>query len=620
MGEYGLTIYRLRVDPSQLKSLKLEIVTTAQGYNYPVDLCPVSRYPGACDVISYDESKTCCSERAALPYSMFFPSPPSPPGGGITPTNQAPPLAETYRPPPPPPSPPPPPPDGWSFCCVDDLPKSPYNLKYQGFRQTGSDTAYLFQLVVRKLNTSYPDFDGPEGGDCGQMNLRDLGVAIYDNLLIKSVQFNGTVMDYWTEAQGSLPDAKWVYINLFKDLSDFDEEVPIDYVVTVRGKVDALCPANEFLHSPAACEFALHGKDEDTHCCPHGATRRGGPVDECCVDDLEKAPYRIDYVKSVLSEPASTYDFFVKVVNVTGVDFDLEEPARCNHMTLDYAQIQIYKQVEVVQVMWEERIMSFNTTPATDYSDWLNVNGINRFINDFDPNMPVRLKITVKGFVRELCPAGWLLDAGGAVMCEYVLHGTQGDHSCCPHGVTRVSGEPSECGCRDDLPGTPYRLGYQLSGVTANNESLFNFDLGRVNSSAAIDYDGAPDKNFGVDVDCGTMNVKSITFVINKNVKVKAVMFNGFNYSFQYEPYTSTSKWLKVLDLGYSLTQLPSGPVHLTVVAEGAVTEMCPAASKFGSQASCEYRIYGVSTAYDLCCPAGVTSWFSPNLLGISQQ
>ncbi|GFR43382.1 hypothetical protein Agub_g4456 [Astrephomene gubernaculifera] len=628
VGSHGLTIYSMAVEPTVIRSMRLEVSTPPDGYNYPRDLCPMGRFAGSCDVISYDESKTCCAERAALPYELFFPPSSSPPGG-ITPDVNAPPS----RPPPPsppppsppsppppsppPPSPPPPPPDGWSYCCIDDLPKSPFNLKYMGWKLSGSDTAYQFQLTVHDVANS-TDFDGPEAGDCSQMNLRDMGVAIYNNLIVKSVQFNGTVQSHWDEGQGSQPDAKWVYINLFKTLEDFDSSTPVDFVITVRGQVDALCPANEYLHSANACEFTFHGKDGLSHCCPHGATKRTDPTDDCCVDDIEKAPYRMQYLHSYLSAATSEYEFAVKVVNVTNVDYDLVEPAQCDHMTLDYAQIQIYKNVEVVQVKWEERIMDFNVTEATDYSNWLNVNGINRFVNDFDPNAPTKFKVTVRGHVRELCPAGWLFDASGAFMCEYALHGSQGNHTCCPHFITEPGTYEPDCGCRDDTAGTPYLLGYQLAGE-GDNQTVFNFDLAQVNSSALVDFDGAPDLEFGVDVDCSGMGVKSITFAVNPDIEVQNVVFNGFNYSWQFEPYTDGAKWLKVLDIDYRPADFPSGqPVLLQVVAKGSgVSELCSAASQFGSQASCQYYIYGLS-GYDECCPSGITTW-SATILGGSR-
>ncbi|PNH06258.1 hypothetical protein TSOC_007379, partial [Tetrabaena socialis] len=554
LGVQGLTIYRMAVEPTQLRSMQLEVDTPMDGYNYPSDLCPNSRFPGSCDVISYDESKTCCAERAALPYEMFFPN-------TLPPASNEPTSAGTR--PPPSPSPPTPPPPSPPSPPRPIAPLLPSPESCDGFKQTGSDTAYLFQLVVRKIDFAYPDFDGPEDGDCSGMNLRDLGVAIYDNLLIKSVQFNGTLQDYWVEKQGVKPDAQWVYINTFRNLDDFQESNPIDFVITVRGKVDSLCPANEFLHSDNACEFTMHGKDGDQHCCPHGATKRGGPYDDCCVDDIEKAPYRVDYIKTVLTPNTTAYDFAIRVVNVTGTDFDLDEPAACDHMTLDYASIQIYKNVQVVQVMWEERIMSFNTTPATDYSNWLNINGINRFVTDFDPNMPTKFKVTVRGSVRELCPAGWIFDAGGATICEYALHGIQGNHTCCPHDITHPGDDTPDCGCRDDTAGTPYRLGYQLAGA-GPNLTMFNFDMAKVDPAASVDADGAPDQQFGADVDCSGMGVKSITFAVHPDLQVKDVIFNGFNYTWQFEPYTDSAKWLKILDLDYRPSDFPDGkPVPL---------------------------------------------------------
>ena len=162
-----------------------------------------------------------------------------------------------------------------------------------------------------------------------------------DNLLVKNVQFNGSAEDWFTQPSAVDPRSKWVYIDLFKTLEDFDPEVPVDVVITVRGKVDALCPANEFLHSSAACEFAMHGKYADTQCCPHGATKRQGPPDDCCVDDIEKSPYRMEVLRTNIKDNSTVFDLDIKVVNVTAKDFDAEELAMCDHMTLDYAQIQL---------------------------------------------------------------------------------------------------------------------------------------------------------------------------------------------------------------------------------------------------------------------------------------
>ncbi|PNH02679.1 hypothetical protein TSOC_011329 [Tetrabaena socialis] len=111
------------------------------------------------------------------------------------------------------------------------------------------------------------------------------------------------------------------------------------------------------------------------------------------------------------------------------------------------------------------------------------------------------------------------------------------------------------------------------------------------------------------------MGVKSITFAVHPDLQVKDVIFNGFNYTWQFEPYTDSAKWLKILDLDYRPSDFPDGkPVPLQILAQGpAVTELCPAASQFGSQSSCQYLVYGLS-GYDQCCPTGVTSWFNPSI------
>lgn len=636
----GLMIRGLDLNYTPLKSLQLSVFAPADDYERTGDLCPNSRFPDACDAIAYNKEETCCTERAALPRSLFFPDPPPPPGSGVQPGTTAPPPSpalsaspapspspETSSPspepsvdPPSPPSPvppspapPQPPPDGYDVCCIDDLPQAPYNLKYNGWKATGSDTAYLFQLIVRKVDPLYPDFDGPEVGHCSQMSLYDLGISIYDNLLVKEVLFDGMNYDYYT--QPSAVDSKWVYLDLRRQLSDFEDGVPVDVVIIVRGRVDSLCPANDFLHSTAACEFAMHGKDNTTQCCPHGATKRGPPPDDCCVDDIEKSPYRMQFLRSNTLTNETSFDFAVKVVNVTGPDFDLEEPALCDHMTLDYAQIQIYKNIEVLEVTWEGRVMDFNTTVATDYSKWLNINGINRFVSDFDPSVPARFLITVASYVRELCPAGWLFDAGGATICEYALHGTQGLHTCCPHHITTPGTIVDDCGCRDDLPGTPYRLGYSPAAADANS-TLFSFNLAAVDPNAVRDFDGAPDINQGLAVDCSAMGIKSVTFAVFKDLEVLAVLFNGFQYAWQIEPYTPTANWLKVLGIDYAASDFTPGQlVPLDVVVKGARPEMCPASALSGSQASCEYLVYGLD-GYSKCCPRGVTSWLTDSIFG----
>jgi hypothetical protein len=152
------------------------------------------------------------------------------------------------------------------------------------------------------------------GARCRGQGLRlaRLSLPADDNLLLKSVQFNGSaVSDFWTEAQGVRPGAQWLYIPVFKQYSDLSDGYPIDVVITVRGTVPELCPANDFLHSGVACEFVFHGKDDMSQCCPHGATRRAGPYDDCCVDDIEKSPYRVQYLASDIKANTTTYEFQV---------------------------------------------------------------------------------------------------------------------------------------------------------------------------------------------------------------------------------------------------------------------------------------------------------------------
>lgn len=93
--------------------------------------------------------------------------------------------------------------------------------------------------------------------------------------------------------------------------------------------------------SPNACEYAFHGRNELTQCCPHGITKKQGPPEDCCMDDLEKTPYRVEYVASAFGEESTAMDFQLRVVNVSGIDYDLYEPAVCDKMSLDYAQIQL---------------------------------------------------------------------------------------------------------------------------------------------------------------------------------------------------------------------------------------------------------------------------------------
>lgn len=93
--------------------------------------------------------------------------------------------------------------------------------------------------------------------------------------------------------------------------------------------------------SKNACEYVLHGRDDDQQCCPHSVTRKQGPPSDCCVDDLPNSPYRMRYLNHDLQPASTTYTFDIKLVtpNVTthdGVNLD-----DCSKMTLDYAMIQI---------------------------------------------------------------------------------------------------------------------------------------------------------------------------------------------------------------------------------------------------------------------------------------
>lgn len=59
----------------------------------------------------------------------------------------------------------------------------------------------------------------------------------------------------------------------------------------------------------------MHGRNlgTDYQCCPHGITLPQGPPDQCCVDDIEKTPYRIEYLKHVPSPDSTLFYFGVQV-------------------------------------------------------------------------------------------------------------------------------------------------------------------------------------------------------------------------------------------------------------------------------------------------------------------
>lgn len=234
--------------------------------------------------------------------------------------------------------------------------------------------------------------------------------------------------------------------------------------------------------------------------------------------------------------------------------------------------------------------MKYNITPATDNANWLYISEINRFVNDFT-QVPARLTIVLRGAVRELCPAGWLLGSGGAMVCEYTLLGAQSNNTCCPHGVTHLQADGKDSGCRADLDGAPYRLGNQVR-ASQDNQTLFNFDLTKVDKP-----NGA-----GSNVNCTEMSIRTISFAVRADVEIDDVTFNGYNYTWQLEPYTNNLNWLNILDIGYGAADLPlDAPVPLQILVKGnSTTYLCPS--------FCEYVIYG-AVGLDQCCPTGLTNW-----------
>jgi hypothetical protein len=95
----------------------------------------------------------------------------------------------------------------------------------------------------------------------------------------------------------------------------------------------------------------MHGIDfwanHSSQCCPHGITKPQGPPEDCCVDDLDKSPYRMNYIDSKITVKNTVMDFNLAVVPVSNVDFDKTEPAICDKMTLDWAQIQLCESREL---------------------------------------------------------------------------------------------------------------------------------------------------------------------------------------------------------------------------------------------------------------------------------
>lgn len=54
--------------------------------------------------------------------------------------------------------------------------------------------------------------------------------------------------------------------------------------------------------------------------------------------------------------------------------------------------------------------------------------------------------------------------------------------SCCPLGLTGWGPDGETCGCRDDVAGTPYRIGY-VEGVANASATTYTFNLASVDTS-----------------------------------------------------------------------------------------------------------------------------------------
>lgn len=266
---------------------------------------------------------------------------------------------------------------------------------------------------------------------------------------------------------------------------------------------------------------------------------------------------------------------------------------------------------------WDERIMPFNTTSHTSYSKWLNINGINRFVTDFDPNHDLRFTVKLRGWINEPCPAQWEW-GNNHITCEYVLHGRQSQFTCCPHGLTSKGPYSEDCGCRDDLTETPYRLGYVRDAANdATDTTTFNFNIAMVDPWRSQDFDGV-DFNIGSEVNCSGMNIKDLKLEVFNHMEVVDVTFNGARLDWQLTPNSPYSSWLWLLGVDYTQELfVPYVPMMVSITVRGSdATELCPASAVFGSSASCEYVVSGLSGPnYDQCCPKSVTSRYSPQRL-----
>ena len=74
----------------------------------------------------------------------------------------------------------------------------------------------------------------------------------------------------------------------------------------------------------------------------------------------------------------------------------------------------------------------------------------------------------------------------------------------------------------------------------------------------------------------------------------------------------------RILGVDYSTLDFePYKPLGLSITVEGSYLELCQASNYFGSEASCEYIVSGFqpSPFYGVCCPKGVTAYYSPSRL-----
>lgn len=367
-------------------------------------LCPIAMFPDNCDFTSFNADESCCPSTVALDAQYRF--------------------TETEGN------------DVNDHCCVDDMNASPFIVRFAGVESRGADTAFRFQLS-RKAVTSYIDLDGNAANrSCSNMALDDFGIAIYKDLDVKYVAFNGSVALWKIVRTGANPDAIWVNIAPKLAGSAITRQQPLDVLIVVAGAVTDLCPASKYMRAKNTCEISLHGTDPTGWCCPHGLTRTAPPPDECCVDDLDHSPYRLTLDGSVVSADSTEYTFRVSTTEVECVtDSHARDTGACDKHSIQSSKLAIFDKVSVQSVTVNGAAASFSTEPATSYSKWLKIEHSDVYYADFQEGAPMTIKVVVAGTVRELCPAQAAFGTQKPV-CEFSLHGLQSRTQCCPHGVS----------------------------------------------------------------------------------------------------------------------------------------------------------------------------------------